>query len=209
MRSLVLGTANRKKRDELAQLVEPLGLSLRTLADFPHIHSVDETGKTFAENAGLKASGYARQLEQWVLADDSGIAVEALGGAPGVYSARFAGDGASDANNNRLLLEKLSGLPPERRGAHYVCHVALADPAGEIRARSEDYCHGRILEREHGQGGFGYDPMFEIVEYHRTFGQLSPAVKSCLSHRARALRRILPEIARLAAVCNAEAPRSE
>jgi XTP/dITP diphosphohydrolase len=199
--TLVLGTNNKKKGRELAELLLPRGIAVKTLAEFSEsgsaqIIEVDETGTTFAENARLKAAGYAQQLHHWTLADDSGISVDALGGAPGVYSARFAGPTATDADNNRLLLERLAGLPPERRGAHYVCHVALADPQGEIVASAEDYCHGRILASEQGSGGFGYDPMFEVIEYHRTFGLLSPAVKAVLSHRARALRKILPEIIR-------------
>jgi XTP/dITP diphosphohydrolase len=193
---LVLGTANRKKGLELADLVAPLGIEVRTLADFPNALAVDETGDTFAANAELKATQQARHLGLWVLADDSGLAVDALKGAPGVYSARFAGPQATDEDNNRLLLEQLAGVPLERRTAHYVCHVTLADPQGQVRARAEEYCHGRILETEQGSAGFGYDPMFEIIEYHRTFGQLGLAVKACLSHRARAMRHILPDIER-------------
>ena len=196
-RVLVLGTANRKKGLELAELLAPLGLDVRTLADFPTALSPVESGDTFAANAAIKAIEQAKHLQQWVLADDSGLAVDALGGAPGVYSARYAGPQASDEDNNRHLLAQLVGVPLERRTAHYVCHVTLAGPDGAIRAEAEDYCHGRILDVEYGSGGFGYDPMFEIIEYHRTFGQLSPAVKACLSHRARAMRKILPDLIRV------------
>jgi XTP/dITP diphosphohydrolase len=196
---LVLGTANRKKGLELAELVAPLGLEVRTLADFPQAISVAETGETFAANAALKAVEQATRLGQWVLADDSGLAVDALDGAPGVHSARYAGPEASDPDNNRRLLADLAGVPPERRTAHYVCHAMLADPSGAIRAEAEDYCHGRILTDYRGAHGFGYDPLFEVVEYHRTFGELSPAVKAVLSHRGRAMRRLLPEFQRLLA----------
>lgn len=189
---LVLGTANRKKGLELAELVEPLGLAVRTLADFPQAISVDETGDTFAANAALKAAQQAKHLGHWVLADDSGLAVDALGGAPGVYSARYAGPQAGDEDNNRRLLAELADTPLERRTAHYVCHATLADPTGAIRAEAEDYCHGRILTEHRGANGFGYDPLFEVIEYHRTFGELSPAVKAALSHRARAMRQLLP-----------------
>jgi XTP/dITP diphosphohydrolase len=195
--TLVLGTANRKKGLELAELLRPLGIAARTLADYPQALSVDETGTTFADNARLKAQQQARHLHAWVLADDSGLCVDALGGEPGVYSARFAGPGATDEDNNRLLLERLAGVPLERRMAHYVCHVTLADPQGAVQAESEETCHGRILATEEGTGGFGYDPMFEVIEYHRSFGLLSPVFKACISHRARAMRHILPEIARL------------
>lgn len=194
---LVLGTGNRKKGLELAELVGPLGIRVATLADYPQAEPVVEDGDSFAANARLKAAGYARQLGAWVLADDSGIVVDALGGRPGIYSARYAGPDATDEDNNRRLLDELAGVPPERRTAHYVCHVALADPTGAIRAEAQDACHGRLRTEADGSGGFGYDPLFEVVEYHRTFGQLSPAVKACLSHRARALRALLPALRRL------------
>lgn len=194
---LVLGTANRKKGLELAELVSPLGLEVRTSADFPQAISVAETGDTFAANAALKAVEQARHLGQWVLADDSGLSVDALDGAPGVYSARYAGAEASDEDNNRRLLAELSDVPLERRTAHYVCHATLADPSGEIRAEAEGYCCGRILTDYRGGHGFGYDPLFEVIEYHRTFGELSPAVKAVLSHRGRAMRRLLPAFRRL------------
>lgn len=194
---LVLGTHNRKKGQELAELLLPHGISVATLAEIPGCIEVVEDGATFAENAVKKASQQARHLGRWVLAEDSGLAVDALGGAPGVYSARYAGPGASDEENNLKLLAELEGVPPERRGAHYVCHAALADPQGNIVAQSEGRCHGRIRSEPAGSGGFGYDPLFEIVEYHRTFGELSPVVKAFLSHRAQAIRRLLPEILRL------------
>jgi XTP/dITP diphosphohydrolase len=198
-RCLVIGTANRKKGLEMADLVAPLGLHVLTLADFPPVPEVAETGDTFAANAAIKATEYAWQLGQWVLADDSGLCVDALEGRPGVYSARYAGPSAGDEDNNGRLLDELGDTPLERRTAHYVCHATLADPSGAVRAETEDYCHGRILFDRQGVGGFGYDPLFEIVEYHRTFGELSSEVKACLSHRARAIRRLWPPIERLLA----------
>lgn len=194
---LVIGTNNRKKGLELAQLLAPVGLDLKTLADFPEAIEVVEDGRTFAENAALKATQQARHLRRWVLADDSGLMVDALGGEPGVSSARYSGPGATDASNNRLLLEKLANVPLEKRTARFVCHMTLADPSGTIRAESEASCGGRLLLDLHGSGGFGYDPLFEIVEYHRTFGQLSPLVKSVLSHRARAARLLIPKLLEL------------
>ena len=196
---LVIGTRNRKKGLEMEALATPLGIEVRTLADFADAGEVEEHGTTFAANAALKACGYATRIGQWVLADDSGLAVDALGGRPGVYSARYAGPDATDEDNNRRLLEELQGVPLEKRAAHYVCHVTLSDPLGNVRAEAEDYCHGRILTEEYGTGGFGYDPMFEVIEYHKTFGTLAPAVKSCLSHRARAMRKIMGEVRRLLA----------
>jgi len=191
---LVLGTGNRKKGLELAELFAPIGLDIRTLADFPSAIQVDETGTTFAENAALKASQQAAHLGHWVLADDSGLAVDALAGAPGVASARYSGPGATDATNNRLLLEHLGATPLDKRSARFICHMALADPSGTVRVRSEEACRGRILFEPHGAQGFGYDPLFEVVEYHRTFAELGIAVKSCLSHRARAARGLIPSL---------------
>ena len=196
-RLLVLGTANCKKGRELADLFTPLGLEIRTLVDFGPVAEVAEDGESFAANARLKASGYARALGQWVLADDSGLAVDALGGAPGIYSARYSGPGGNDVSNNQRLLRELADLPPERRGARFVCHMALADSSGAIRSESEGHCRGRILREPRGAQGFGYDPLFEVIEYHRTFAELGPVVKAVLSHRARAARQIIPAVVSL------------
>ncbi|MBC8352840.1 MAG: RdgB/HAM1 family non-canonical purine NTP pyrophosphatase [Planctomycetes bacterium] len=193
-RLLVLGTHNKKKGIELAALLVPHGFTLRTLADIPDSIEVDETGTTFAENAALKATVQAKHLGCWVLGEDSGLAVDALDGGPGVYSARFSGPNATDESNNDKLLRELADVPLESRTAHYVCHAALSDPAGNVRAESEDYCRGRILFERSGNGGFGYDPLFEIPEYHRTFGELGATVKTVLSHRSRAMRSIIPRI---------------
>lgn len=201
---LVFGTGNRKKAGELADLLRGAPLELKTLADFGTPLEVDESGASFAENAAIKATAQARHLGQWVLGDDSGLCVDALQGAPDIYSARYAGPGATDADNRRKLLAELEGVAEQRRGAHFVCTLALADPSGTIRAHSSGACHGRIRTAEAGSGGFGYDPLFEIVEYHRTFGELSPAVKACLSHRARAMGRIVPQVV---ALLEAEARR--
>jgi XTP/dITP diphosphohydrolase len=197
MHLLVLGTRNRKKGLELLDLLGPYGFTLRTLADYPEAIEVEETGRDFAENAALKAVEQARHLNAWVLGEDSGLCVDALEGRPGVFSARYSGPGATDERNNARLLEELNGVPAERRTAHYVCHVVVADPEGQVRARHEQYCHGRIRTEPTGSAGFGYDPLFEIVEYHRTFAELGEGVKSVLSHRSRALRSLLPELIQL------------
>jgi XTP/dITP diphosphohydrolase len=194
---LVLGTRNSKKLDELVELLAPHGFTLRTLSDFPAAIAVEETGDSFAANAALKATVQARHLGQWVLGEDSGLAVDALAGAPGIYSARFAGDGATDEKNNQLLLARLKNVPLEEQSAHYVCSAAVSDPSGRVRATSEGICRGRILLEPAGSGGFGYDPLFEIVECHRTFGELAPAVKAVLSHRSRAMRAIVPQLVQL------------
>lgn len=195
--SLVVGTSNAAKGRELAELLKPYGFQVSSLRDFPQAIEVVEDGDTFAANARKKASEQARHLAKWVLADDSGLEVEVLQGAPGIYSARYAGPDATDAENNAKLLAELSELPPEKRGARYYCHVAVADPQGNIRAESSGICKGRMHSEEVGTHGFGYDPLFEVVEYHKTFGQLGPRVKAVLSHRSRALRRILPQLSAL------------
>lgn len=190
-RSIVLGTRNAKKRRELEELLRPLGIQLHTLDEFETSIEVAETGTTFAENSALKATEQAKAIGRWVLAEDSGLIVDALQGAPGVYSARFAGEHATDAENNRKLIESLQGVPKQERTAHYVCHMSLAAPSGAIVLTAEGQCHGRIRETPVGTSGFGYDPLFEIIEYHRTFGELGSHVKHVLSHRSRAMRALL------------------
>ncbi|MDR3632696.1 MAG: RdgB/HAM1 family non-canonical purine NTP pyrophosphatase [Isosphaeraceae bacterium] len=205
---LILGTRNRKKGGELAELIAPpwepnprlARLAVQTLDAFPEMPEVDEDADTFAGNARKKASETARVLGRWVLADDSGLAVDALDGAPGVFSARFAGTHGDDEANNRKVLELLASVPDERRGAAFVCALALADPEGNIRLEAAGACRGRITRERRGPGGFGYDPLFLIPEYHRTFGELSPLVKHQLSHRARAFAHLRPELDRLIAL---------
>ena len=195
---LVIGTHNQAKGRELSDLLQPFGFQVGTLEDFLDSLEVEEDGKTFADNARKKARLQAIHLGCWVLADDSGLEVDALKGAPGIYSARYAGEGASDGQNNQKLMEALREVADDRRGARYYCHVALGDPEGEIRAESWGICRGRIRREESGTNGFGYDPLFEVVEYHRTFGELGSHVKAALSHRARAMRAIVPQLVRLA-----------
>jgi len=194
--TLVLGTTNAGKLRELTELLAPLGIACCSLAGLDAAVDVEETGNSFAANAALKASQQAIALGRWVLAEDSGLVVDSLGGAPGIYSARFSGAGATDARNNALLLERLAAHPAAPRSAHYACHAALSDPTGAIVAISSGVCGGVIADHPAGAGGFGYDPLFIVPEYHRTFGELSPAVKALISHRARAMRAIIPAIER-------------
>lgn len=196
---LVLGSRNRKKLGELVELLSPHGIVLKTLADFPAAIEVAETGRTFADNACLKATLQAKHLGQWVLGEDSGLSVDFLGGEPGVRSARFSDPGATDERNNALLLERLAGVVIEKRTAHYTCHAVLSDPTGKVRAESAGICRGFIRTAAAGSGGFGYDPLFEIVECHQTFGELSSAVKAVLSHRSRAMRQLTPQLVALVA----------
>ncbi len=197
-RPLILGTHNRKKGQELEDLLLPFGFQILTLADYPQALSVEETGQTFAENARLKATQQARHLGCWTIGEDSGLAVHALGGAPGIFSARYSGPDATDQKNNQHLLGALQNVSAADRTAHYVCHICLADPNGHVRVDIESHCNGRIASEPIGNAGFGYDPLFEILEYHRTFGQLGDAVKSVLSHRSRAVRTLIPELLKLA-----------
>lgn len=198
-RRIVLASRNRKKSREVAEILAPHGIKLVSIADFPNVAEVVEDGATFAENAAKKASQPAREISGWVIGEDSGLVVDALGGRPGVYSARFSGEGATDESNNRKLMEELAGVPPERRTAGYVCSIALADPAGAIRLTAEGRCRGVIIAEPRGENGFGYDPYFLVPEYHRTFGELPARVKHQISHRARALAAFIPGLLKLLA----------
>ncbi len=190
MAVLVLGTRNTKKRREIEEILAGLDLDLQDLRPWPDAPEVIEDGATFEANARKKASELAQALNQWVLGEDSGLVVPALQGRPGVHSARYAGKQGDDEANNARLLAELAPLPDDRRAAYYVCTAALANPRGEIQAVTEGRCHGVILRDFLGAWGFGYDPLFLIPEYHRTFGELSPQVKHALSHRARALAQL-------------------
>ncbi len=195
--TIVLASRNRKKLREMAEQLVPYGLRLVSAADLPHVPEVEEGGESFAENAALKATSVAVATGQWALGDDSGLEVDALDGAPGVFSSRYAGPEATDDDNNRKLLQQLNALPDEQRTARFVCYLAVADPAGQIRLQVDGACRGRIVHDDRGGGGFGYDPLFLIPEYHLTFGELSPTVKSVLSHRARAFQRLIPKLVAL------------
>jgi XTP/dITP diphosphohydrolase len=202
---LVLGTRNRKKGEEMIALLRPPWepspqldrLLITTLEQHPGAPDVVEDGATFEANARKKASETARALGRWVLADDSGLAVDALAGAPGVFSARYAGVHGDDKANNRKVLAALGPVPEAERGAAFVCALALADPTGTVRCESAGACRGRMTREPRGRNGFGYDPLFLIPEYHQTFGELSALVKHQLSHRSRAFARLRPLLIRL------------
>lgn len=203
--TIVLATRNKKKGEEMLQLIrpswEPAGclehLDVLTLDEFPQAPEVVEDAETFEGNARKKASETARALGLWVVADDSGLSVDALDGEPGVYSARYAGTHGDDEANNRKLLEALGSTPDDQRGAAFVCALALSDASGTVQAEVEARCRGRITHEPRGEGGFGYDPLFLIREYHKTFAELGPVVKHQLSHRARAFGRLRPVLERL------------
>jgi XTP/dITP diphosphohydrolase len=194
---LILGTGNRKKREEIVALLDNLGLEFGDLSQWSDLPEVVEDGDTFAANAVKKATELARSVHHWLLAEDSGLVVPALHGRPGVHSARYAGRHGDDAANNARLLAELAPLPDDRRGAYYACVAALADSRGELQHIVEGRCRGVIAYEPRGSGGFGYDPLFLIPEYHRTLGELSARVKHAISHRARALEQIRPLLCKL------------
>lgn len=193
---LVVGTRNPKKRIELLEILGDLPIELRDLTAYPHAPEVEEDGETFEANARKKAGEVAKALGEWTLGEDSGLVVPALKGRPGVYSARYAGKQGDDEANNDKLLAELAPLQESSRAAYYVCTAALADPTGEVKAVVEGRCHGVILRERRGTGGFGYDPLFYIPEYHQTFGQLTARVKHALSHRGKAMAALRPAIRR-------------
>ncbi len=192
---LLLASGNPKKAAELNRMLKPLGICVLSPADVGGLPEVDEDQDTFEGNAQKKAISGALASGKFCLADDSGLAVDALDGAPGVHSARFAGQHGDDAANNRKLVEQLAGSPPEARGAHFVCCLALSDPAGQILCITRGEVHGRILNEPRGQGGFGYDPLFQVHEPENAFqgrcmAELTAEEKGSISHRGRALRQL-------------------
>jgi XTP/dITP diphosphohydrolase len=190
-RPLLVATFNAGKLREIRELLAGLPLRLLSLDDFPAIQSVPETGSTFAENASLKAAGYSHQAGMLTMADDSGLEVDALNGAPGVFSARYAGEEASDAARVAKLLTELSQVEVEGRSARFVSVIAIADGSGSILHLSKGICVGQISFAPRGNYGFGYDPVFLPHGYDSTFAELPPAVKNRLSHRGHALRETL------------------
>lgn len=195
MRCAVLATRNPKKLAELQRLTRGRRIRWLSLAAFPHAPAVVEDGRTFIANARKKALSAARATGCVAVADDSGLEVDALGGRPGVRSARYAGSRATDDTNNRKLLRALRRVPTSRRGAQFRCCIAVATLDGRV-ATVEGRVRGRIAEAPRGRSGFGYDPLFIIPRYRRTFAELGPRIKDRMSHRARALRRAAPLIAR-------------
>lgn len=193
---LVVATKNRKKLEEIKHILKGLNLKITSLENYPGAPKIIENGKTFRANAVKKATKIARFTKILTLGEDSGLCVEALGGLPGVYSARFAGRPAcrtgrnkSDLQNNLKLLRSLRGLPLSKRKAHYICAVAVADTSGLIDV-VEGRCRGVIGFEFKGSHGFGYDPLFVIEKYKKTFAELGPRIKHKMSHRYLALVKI-------------------
>ena len=188
-RRLLLGTRNPGKVKEIRTILDGSGWTFSSLQEFALVGLAAEDGVTYAENAIAKARFYAEATGMLALADDSGLEVAALGGAPGVYSARYAGEGATDADRRQLLLAELAKTAGGDRRARFVAAVAIADPNGEVLNVSEGICEGTIIFEERGTNGFGYDPLFVPDGYAQTFAELSDEVKNRISHRARALMR--------------------
>lgn len=192
---VLLASQNVKKHAELTRLLEPLGVTVLLPKDVGGLEDVIEDQPTFAGNARKKALAAATQVERWCLADDSGLEVDHLDGAPGVFSARFAGTHGDDEANNTKLLGLLEGVSDDQRGAQFVCALCLARPDGTIAKEIEGTARGQILHAPRGDGDFGYDPLFLFTEpgfeqTGRGFAELSPADKSEVSHRGRALRKL-------------------
>ncbi len=189
MADLLLATGNQNKVKELKEILAGSGWRIFSLRDFPHIEIPPENGETFQQNALIKALAAAEQSGLLTMADDSGLVVEALNGAPGVHSARFAGKAGDDAANNAKLLSLMKYTPKENRQAYFCCVIALAYPDGSFFT-AHGQCHGEIAESPSGEGGFGYDPLFYLPKLKKTMAQLSGKEKNALSHRGRAMRRI-------------------
>ncbi|MDR1146901.1 MAG: RdgB/HAM1 family non-canonical purine NTP pyrophosphatase [Verrucomicrobiales bacterium] len=188
MREILLATGNAKKGRELAQLLGE-GWAVRTLRDLPSAPAIIEDGLTFEANAVKKALTLAASSSGLILADDSGLEVDALGGAPGIFSARYAGEPADDARNNALLLDRLATVSDAARGAQFRCVLALAAD-GQLLRTFEGICRGRLLRAPRGANGFGYDPLFVPDGYAESFAELPAAVKHEVSHRGKAMRQL-------------------
>ncbi|NIM29247.1 MAG: RdgB/HAM1 family non-canonical purine NTP pyrophosphatase [Gammaproteobacteria bacterium] len=194
MKRVVLASANAGKLRELNALLAPVGMDVVPQSQFA-IEAAEETGETFIENAIIKARHAARLCALPAIADDSGLIVDALDGAPGVRSARYAGVGASDEENLRLLLDNMRGIPDARRGASFVCvMVYMRDPHDACPRVGEGLWRGRITHAPRGDGGFGYDPVFFVEERGCTSAELAPADKNSISHRATAMRALLAHL---------------
>lgn len=191
--SVLIATTNPGKAKEFGEMLGGAGIAWKMLADYSPIAPVAETGATFRANACLKAGGYAKAFSTWTIADDSGLEVDALAGKPGVHSARWAAmhnAGEGDAANNALLLRQLENVEDSRRGARFVCVLALADPRGNIVLSAMDHVEGRMLHSARGENGFGYDPLFFYPPLGVTTAELPPEQKHAISHRGQALRRL-------------------
>ncbi len=189
---IVLATGNQKKINEIKAILHDVPVEWHTLSEFAPIPEVDEDGKTFAENALKKARSAYQFTKIAALGDDSGLEIDALGGRPGLFSARYAGEHHNDKKNNARVLMELAGVPDKKRTARFRCVLALVGPdeSGKYAEILFDgACEGLIIQEARGTGGFGYDPIFLVPEYGKTFAELEPEIKNKMSHRGRALEQ--------------------
>lgn len=196
MKEIIIATKNAGKAKEFEHIFKPYNVRVKSLLDFEEMDDIVEDGKTFEANALIKARVIANQFNQMVLADDSGLEVDALDGRPGVYSARYAGEGRNDEDNILKVLHELEGVPTDERGARFVCALAIVTPQGdEVVVRGT--CEGRILTECLGTEGFGYDPIFYLPHLSKTMAQLPKSEKNVLSHRADAFVKLQPYLEKL------------
>lgn len=186
---MIVATRSKGKIREIREALKGLGLRIYALSDFLDVLEIEEDGKSFTENALKKARFYSRYFGKLTLADDSGLEVDSLKGLPGIYSARYAGEGASSQENNQKLLREMQGVPLSKRGGGFKCIIAVVSPDGR-EAIAEGSCKGRIGFREKGKKGFGYDPLFILPKYRKTMAELSLKEKNKISHRGKALKKI-------------------
>ena len=186
---VVIATRNSGKLREIRAILSPLGLKILSLRDFPEVPEIIEDGQTFEENAVKKAAVVSRQTGRMAIADDSGLAVDALQGRPGVFSSRYAGEKATDAQRYQKLLKEMAGTPQGKRGAAFICAMAVASPKGKVEMVKGE-CRGEIAFAPKGSHGFGYDPVFYLPERGKTMAELEPDVKNRISHRAQALEKL-------------------
>lgn len=189
MRKIIIATKNQGKVKDFQTLFSKYDYEVVSLLDFPQIGDIEETGTSFEENAVLKAESISKELNEIVLADDSGLIVDMLDGRPGVYSARYAGEQKNDQDNIEKVLQELQGVEDESRTARFYCALALARPHGETIV-VHGTCEGRIAHESYGENGFGYDPIFYILEEEKTMAQLTPEEKNKISHRRNALKKL-------------------
>ncbi|MCP8967348.1 XTP/dITP diphosphatase [Ectobacillus ponti] len=196
MKQVVIATKNMGKAREFEQLFSRYGLEVKTLHDYPHIEEAEETGDTFEENAILKAEHLCGHLGEIVIADDSGLIVDALSGQPGVWSARYAGKEKNDEANLQKVLKEMEIVPEDKRKARFYCALAVAFPNADQKTFIVNgTCEGEIVREPRGTGGFGYDSIFYVTEKKKTMAELTPAEKNEISHRARALHKLEQKIA--------------
>lgn len=189
MQEVIIATKNPGKAKEFEWMFMPLGYEVKTLLDYPELQEVEETGQTFEENAILKAETLSNELNKIVIADDSGLSIDALNGRPGIYSARYAGEAKDDQANIDKVLNELKDVPDNERQARFYCALAVASPSQKTFTVA-GICEGMILRERRGSNGFGYDPIFFVLDKEKTMAELEPVEKSEISHRALALKKL-------------------